>query len=217
MEKFDETTVKGRLIKFLKEKRVSQSQLARELGVSVTYVGAMRKSLPEDRVKRLCELYPDLNREWLLHGEGEMLINSDRSGNNPEYRVPLLPVSAFAGSLQNWSDGVEISRCETITSPIKGVDLAIRISGDSMEPTFRDGSILYINKINEKAFIPWGQPMVIDTENGVLVKAVYPVDNDNEYIEARSHNSHYPPIMIPTSSIYGLYRVMGSATIFSTM
>lgn len=212
--------IKSRLIQFLRFKGMSHSELSRRLGVSPTYVGAMRKSLPEDKVKRLCEIFPDLNRDWLIYGEGDMLKNeedgkleSDRRG----YLVPLLPVEAFAGSLQMWSQSVSLADCEKIVSPVPGADFAIRISGDSMEPDFVNGSVILIKKINDRAFIPWGNPMVIDTENGVLIKALYPSDKSEDYVEARSYNVKYPPIKLPTSSIYGLYRVMTVIRQISTM
>ena len=85
----------------------------------------------------------------------------------------MLPVEAYAGCLQQWSGG-DVARLREGCISCPGVDFGIRITGDSMEPEFKDGSILFIKRINEKAFIPWGHPMVIDTENGVVVKVIYP-------------------------------------------
>lgn len=213
--------IKNRLIQFLRYKGMSHSELSRRLGVSPTYVGAMRKSLPEEKVKRLCEIFPDLNRDWLIYGEGEMIktVNENEGAASiPEgYLVPLLPVEAFAGNIQAWSQGVALSECEKIVSPVAGADYAIRINGDSMEPNFFNGSIILIKKINERAFIPWGNPMVIDSANGVLVKCVYPVESSEEYIEARSYNPKYPPIKVPTESIFGLYRVLTSIRQYTTL
>lgn len=215
------STVKSRLIRLLKEKRMSQTEFARLLGVSPTYIGAMRKSIPEIRLKKVLEIFPDLNRDWLMFGEGEMLIEEEEDTQvlTDGYVVPLLPVKAFAGNLQHWATGVELRDCEKVVSPVKGVDLAIRISGNSMEPEFQNGAILFIKRINERAFIPWGNPMVIDSENGVLVKAVYPADSDDEeeYIEARSFNPAYPPFKIPVESIYSLYRILSATKQYSTL
>lgn len=231
--KQDLTTVKGRLQYFLKQKHMPQAEFTRRLGVSPTYIGAMRKSIPEEKVIRICELFPDLNRDWLIYGEGEMLLYAEKAimeiacrKELTAHEVPLLPVEAFAGRLQDWGESVGMRQCETIMVPLRDVDFAIRISGDSMEPNYHDGSTLLIKRINERAFIPWGHAMVIDTENGVLVKVVYPGKNDNNstdfggsdsFIEARSYNSNYPPIRIPTSCIYGLYRVMGCIQLCTTM
>lgn len=218
----EEKTVKQRLLDYLKHKRITQKEFTEALGVSPTYIGAMRKGMPPVKMKRISELYPDLNRDWLLYGDGEMLLNpGDESTGRlkSEYETLLLPVDACAGGLQMWSQGVAERDCRKVVSPVSGADFAIPIKGDSMEPRFHEGSILFIKKINEKAFIPWGSPMVIDTENGVLVKNIYPddkssPDDEDGYVIAKSLNPQYPPIRIPTSSIYGIYRVIGSFDTF---
>lgn len=217
------TTVKSRLLQFLKSKRISQMEFTKKLGVSSTYIGAMRKGIPAEKVKKIKELYPDLNKDWLLYGEGEMLVSREENDrlDIDGYETLLLPVEAFAGGLQLWSEGVRRKDCRRIISPVNGVDFAIPINGDSMEPRFHDGSTLLIKKINDKAFIPWGHAMVIDTENGVLLKNLLPGETDSssgeKYVTAESLNPKYPPIKIPYSSIYGIYRVMGVVDIFTTL
>ena len=219
-----DSSVKSRLLEYLKYKRISQIEFTKSIDVSSTYVGAMRKGISPSKLKRITERYPDLNRDWLLYGEGTMLKEEketpEGSGMQEGYTALLLPVAAFAGNLQMWSEGVSERNCQRIVSPVYGVDYAIPVKGDSMEPRFHDGSVLLIKRINEKAFIPWGSPMVIDTENGVLIKNIYPDEEagrgKEEYLIAKSLNPNYPPIKIPTSSIYGIYRVMGSLDIFST-
>lgn len=220
-----EETMKQRLITLLKAKHMTQTEFARHLGVTPTYIGAMRKGMPKERLKVVFDMFPDVNRDWLLYGEGEMFLPDDE--NTPDlskgYVVPMLPVEAFAGNLQLWSQGVQLKDCEKVVSPVPGVDFGIRVSGNSMEPEFQNGSVLFIKRINEKAFIPWGNSMVIDTENGVVVKVVYPVneegarpDRDCRFIEARSYNPAYPPFLIPTESIYGLYRIITGIRQYST-
>ena len=73
----DGSTVKSRLLHLLKEKRMTQTEFARQLGVSPTYIGAMRRSIPDVKLRKVMEIFPDLNRDWLLYGEGEMLLDTD--------------------------------------------------------------------------------------------------------------------------------------------
>ncbi len=90
-------TVKDRLLQFLKAERITKAEFARKMGVSEAYVSTMRKSLPEERVAKLIELYPKLNRDWLLYGEGEMYLPEE--DNNPDddrkagHFVPLFPLA----------------------------------------------------------------------------------------------------------------------------
>lgn len=217
MNSKQEETVKDRLLQFLKATGVSKAEFARRMGVSLAYVSAMRKSLPEDKVLKVMELFPDLNRDWSLYGEGRMLQTREECGCADGYLIPLLPVEAFAGNLQNYSRGVSLRECDTIASPVKGADFGISISGDSMEPEIHNGTYAAISRINDRAFIPWGNPMVIDTENGVLIKVVLPSDKGEDYIQAHSYNPRYPDIHIPKQSIFGLYRIVAYMKKVSTM
>lgn len=221
----ENSTVKSRLIQYLRHKKITQTEFTKALGVSPTYIGAMRKGMAPSKLKIIAELYPDLSRDWLLYGEGEMIKKPAEGAPerlSEEYETLLLPVEAYAGGLQMWSRGVKRADCTKIVSPISGADFAIPIKGDSMEPRFHDGSTLLIKKINERSFIPWGHTMVLDTENGVLVKNLFPDDEpegeDGEvYVVAKSLNPKYPPFKVPMSSIYGLYRVMGTVEIFPNL
>lgn len=205
---------------YLRHKRITQTEFCRNLGVAPTYIGVMRKSIPSAKITKIAQIYPDLNRDWLLYGEGEMILPAKETAETvlqtEGYEVPLLPVSAFAGNIQAWSQSVALNDCEKVISPIPGVDFAIRITGDSMEPEFQDGCMVLIKRIDESIFIPWGHPMVIDTCNGALLKDVYPSDKGSRYIEARSINPKYPPFEISLENIYGIYRVVTSLKIYTT-
>ncbi|MDE7347062.1 MAG: hypothetical protein K2N48_10050 [Muribaculaceae bacterium] len=219
-DKYDLTTVKGRLLTYLKEQRIPQTEFCRKLGVAPTYIGVIRKSIPAEKINRIVTLYPNLSRDWLLYGEGEMYVKESGDARKflqeAGYMVPLLPVTAFAGNITAWSQSVNANDCEKVISPVQGVDFAIRISGDSMEPDFHDGSIVLIKKIDDKAFIPWGHPMIVDSSNGVFFKDIYPSDKGKEFIEAKSRNPKYPPLQIPQDCIHGLYRVVTTLNTYSS-
>lgn len=219
-DRYDQSTVKGRLLTYLKENRIPQTEFCRKLGVAPTYIGVIRKSIPPEKINKIVSLYPDMSRDWLLYGEGDMYARETddprRMLQDAGYVVPLLPVTAFAGNISAWSQSVNASDCEKVISPVQGVDFAIRISGDSMEPAFHDGSIVLIKKIDDKAFIPWGHPMIVDSANGVFFKDVYPSEKGRKYIEARSINPKYPPLQIPQDCIHGLYRVVTTINTFSS-
>lgn len=237
-------TVKERLIFYIKSKGISARSFARQLNMPETFVSSMRNSTSEENLHKIFVRFPDLNRNWLLYGEGDMLISPEdpemsipmrrytastanlvkgHSADAPiedggkVHRVPLVPMGAFAGPISGYyQEGVFLEDCETIISPTPNVDLAIPITGDSMEPTFTDGSVIFVKKINDAAFIPWGHAMLIDTENGAFLKLVYPSDNE-DCIEARSINPHYPPMQIPKASIFGMYRVLNVSKFFTVM
>ena len=66
-DKYDLSTVKGRLLTYLKENRIPQTEFCRRLGVAPTYIGVIRKSIPAEKIKRIVTLYLNLSRDWLLY------------------------------------------------------------------------------------------------------------------------------------------------------
>ena len=124
-------------------------------------------------------------------------------------RVPLLPISAQGGSLNDFVVSVSLQDCEKIISPINGADIAITISGDSMADEYPNGSIVLAKRINERAFIDWGKVYVLDTCNGVVVKTLTPSEKE-DCIRCVSINPDpiYAPFEVALNDIYGVYRVM---------
>lgn len=230
-------TIYDRLNQYLIYKNISVSGFEHMCGLSN---GAMSKFTDNTRRStfgKIANAFPDLNIEWVKTGKGDMLKDVNQvddflqngddnivSEPNEEYdckkidkdHTILLPVEAMAGSLQGFSEGVALKDCRKVKSPVEGADWAIQISGDSMEPEYRNGSYLYIKKMSG-SFIPWGHTLVIDTIDGVVVKNIFPIDGTDEFIEARSINTKYPSFKIETSCILGMYRVLGGSFINSTI
>ena len=74
-------SVKERLIAYLSKNRITKSSFAREVGVSNAFISSIRKSISPEVLQKIKEAFPDLNIEWLMTGEGSMLLG-DVSGDN---------------------------------------------------------------------------------------------------------------------------------------
>ena len=120
--------------------------------------------------------------------------------------IPVIPTGARAGTLGDFAEGVKEYDCERMISPIKGADFAIQVTGDSMSPEYPNGSQIIIKKISAE-FIAWGNVFCLDTNDGAIIKQVYPTDDDS-VIECRSLNPAYPPFFIKRDLINGWYRVL---------
>lgn len=68
-----ESTVKQRLIDFIKYKNLSQAKFERAIGVSNGFVNNISKGIGADKMQRILSTFPELNQTWLLTGEGSML------------------------------------------------------------------------------------------------------------------------------------------------
>ena len=158
------------------------------------------------------------NLKWLMTGEGDMLSSTssakpqqskkaERVTDDEAYKVPLVPISALAGSLNDFSLSVKRDDCETVISPIKDIDMAIKISGDSMEPEYPADSQVFVKKINERAFLEWGRVYVLNTCNGIVIKRLMPTDDPNTVL-CESINPKYPPFEVNLENVNGVYRVI---------
>ena len=72
-----EATVKERLILFIKNKGLSQSAFERMCGMSNGYVNNLKNSMGIAKLQSVLSVFPELNQQWLLTGEGEMLNSDD--------------------------------------------------------------------------------------------------------------------------------------------
>lgn len=194
-------------MEFIKEKDISNRKFLLKCGLSGTYISTLTGNPSGDTLKKIEAAYPDLNTDWLLTGEGEMLKeeNSPAQEVSP-YTTMLLPISALAGALTGFDASVTAHQCERIASPMADIDFAIEVYGDSMIPRYPSGSRLFVKKIDTEAFIEWGKTYLISTTNGSIVKVVMPTEDVN-MIECKSLNEMYPPFRVAKKDIYAMYRV----------
>ena len=188
---------------------VSQEQLAKMIGVSPRTVqnwesGSKIPNSKHEILRNLEDENSALESQHFFGGEDFEL---------PTY-IPLLPISAQGGSLNDFIVSVKDSDCERIVSPIKGADFAMTVAGDSMSPEYPSGSQILIKKINERAFIDWGKVYVLDTCNGSVIKRVFPADDkDPRKVKCVSINPDYPPFEVSLEDVYGVYRVLLSMSV----
>ena len=213
-----------RFDKYMKYKGLNDNKVTIQLALSVGTLGKSRKSdrdLSDKVVEKILNFYTDLNRVWLLTGEGEMIKNNltpqqyyggdtekQKAGEPQMYIVPLMPISAKGGTLDEFSRSIMENDCEKVLSPIKGADFAITVCGDSMSPDYPSGCHILIKKIEERAFIDWGKVFVLDTVNGTIIKKLMPVADDPSKIKCISINPEYPPYEISLEYVRGIYRVL---------
>lgn len=155
-------------------------------------------------------LSPALIRDVEAFADNNGLLIAEAEGlteQPQEVLVPLIPTGARAGTLADFSEAVKEYDVEKIVSPVRGADYAIQVTGDSMAPEYEPGCHVLIKKVFEDQFIEWGKTYVLDSDNGAVIKKIFPTE-DAAVVECRSVNPAYPPFRVRTEHVHGWYRVL---------
>lgn len=146
-----ESSVKERLIQFIKEKGLSKNKFEEMCGLSTRYVSNIEKSIQPEKIKKISLIFPELNTGWLMTGVGDMLNSVE--GTLTLNKIPLIPTYVRGGKFDDFTTQVSKYDCEKVISPLKHAEFAITVYGDSMAPEFESGSQVHIMKVDEKASI----------------------------------------------------------------
>ena len=188
---------------FRKRNSLTQDNVAAYLGTTKGFISQVengRAGLPDDKLQRLLEN----ENGWSLDGlVKESIVPVD--GPNT---VPLLPIFAQGGSLTGWSEAVDEVKCERVISPVKDVDMAVHIYGESMYPDIPNGSVCYVRRVSGR-IIDWGRAYILDTVDGPVLKYLTP-GADDEHIRCQSanHDPKFAPFEVLKTDILGMYRVV---------
>ena len=72
------------LIQYMNYKHLNDNEVTSQCGLAIGVIGkakAGRNDIGKKTIEKILATYPDLNRTWLLTGEGSMLVG-DVSGDN---------------------------------------------------------------------------------------------------------------------------------------
>lgn len=187
--------------------------------LSSGYITSMRKGFGSEKLKNVLTAFPELNREWLLYGEGEMLNNKvENEQNKPiadeQYLlVPIIHIDSVGGMHSTNTIAQEPQYIEgyvPFTDAREG-DICIIQSGDSMTPTCPSGSLLLIRRVeNWRQYLGYGNIFVIELSDGrrITKEVTRYAENPEEYVWCISHNPDVPDEELPKSMIVSVWKVI---------
>ena len=79
-----------------------------------------------DILESIKKSFPQISGDWLLTGEGEMILPENAIVEQP-YTIPILPYYARGGVMDDYVGSVTKAECETMISPI--MDAGTRYNG----------------------------------------------------------------------------------------
>jgi len=90
--------VKERLKEYISFKNISEREFCRTINVVGTFINNIKSSVHPDKLHRITVQFPDLNIEWLLTGEGDML-----KGTNVQKIKEVKENRGFVGQMSGGS------------------------------------------------------------------------------------------------------------------
>lgn len=134
--------------------------------------------------------------------EQKKIINFPKSQpDTVEEEVKIIgTVSAGTGEYM-YGDDVE-GEDVPYNGPIPPHDYALRVDGDSMEPMFEDGQIIFVDKCDDHD-VHSGQIVIADLNGDAFVKKI---DIESDSVRLVSLNPKYNPITVDS---FDEFRIMG--------
>jgi len=203
------------------------------------YLGASRgsiskavkdgKSIGSNVLEKIIALYPDLNPQWLLTGQGSMLIESDNGPAIQTFRlktdttvesqqIPLYDLEAVAGLVPLFGNSRVLQPVDHISIPhLPKCDGAVYVTGDSMYPLLKSGDIIMYKIIDDIAnSIFWGEMYLIGIDMGgdeyITVKYIQQSDKEG-HVKLVSENPHHQDSDVAMNRIRALALVKASIRI----
>lgn len=212
-------TTKERILHYIECKNIPKSKFYNDLGIKRGLLDSdkLKASVTDVVIAKILAIYKDLNINWLLTGEGNMLRTESEKENipvahpsdSPMEGIPLIPISAMAGAFTGEQTVLEYE-CERFVVPtFKGAEFLISVKGSSMYPKYNSGDIVACKRLPmDDIFFQWNKVYVLDTDQGPLIKRVKP-GSDKEHVLIVSDNERYEPFELPLNRIYHVALVIG--------
>ncbi len=193
----------------------SDTELANFLGIKPQVLSnwRARNTFDTELIYTKCV---DIDANWLLTGEGEMLKSDNNTPAVAEPQlpsgVPMLPFDAFAG-IGTDVEGVNLDTIEEryVVPLFDGMkmDFMISVRGSSMYPKYNSGDVVACRMVQELLFVQWNKVYVLDTiSQGVIIKRLKKSDKEG-FVICKSENEQYEPFEIPMSDIRTIALVVG--------
>lgn len=188
--------------------RLTWKDLAARLGLKAAQsfidIRNGRHGISKRLSARILKEFPEINRNWLIFDQGEMLASetAENSIPLPDEAVSLLEAGAPVGTILPGS-------C------FPQADLALRNTSDSMVE-YPQGCILVLKRISDVQLLVPGNIYYITTDDFAVVKRVLRGSDANRLSLYSSNEACYPdgraiyePFEVDIASINSAYLVLG--------
>jgi SOS-response transcriptional repressor LexA len=191
--------------------KVFDKDVAMELGIPQASFATMKKrnSIPYKEIMEFCAR-KKLSINWLFFDQSaEMLIEETNKFFQVRYYAELR--ASAGGGADVFDENYEMMVVdEKIVRNMTGYGdrelEAIHVSGESMEPTLQDGSIVFIDR--QQTNISRDGVFVAATTSGLFIKRIR--QRADGMVELISDNTTYPPEVLSPEQVTIVGKVVGN-------
>lgn len=203
-------TLKERLLEYCQHRNVKISAFERMSGLSNGYFNQVKKNPSQSKLSKIKTAFPDLNTEWLLTGEGQMLKDGSAE-RQPRSRhlIRYWPdVDATAGGVELFDDTLTARHIDLDIPEFRDCTDAVNLYGDSMFPLYKSGQIILLKEWCEN-YIDFGNVYFVVTRNGNRMVKYLRKGSDDAHVLCVSENKDFDPFEIEKADILRLFLVKG--------
>lgn len=215
-----------RVKEYIDFRGISRYKFCQLLGFSNKFLDNS-SNMGTDKACRILRYFSDINPEWLLTGEGNMVKGGLVEENTSIYKrtipgenlgIPLYDIKNTESIIDLFGDNEYQKPVDILKIPkISDCDGALYVSGDSMNPVLKSGDIVIYKKIfNPQSNIIWGEMYLIylkNDENEYFFTRFLNQSKTDSYVQLVAQNPQHQTIEFPVASIKALALVKGSIRI----
>lgn len=205
-------TQKDRILEFLISRKISKNKFYSETGIANSTLDK-KSGITGDTIKKIHIAYPEINLEWLISGEGDMIKSSSVTLNNDSKSIRDLYATIMNINPESISEKNFVTEATLefvpIFSPNKSrplhgylsipklnsCDGAGYVKTDSMYPFIKPGDIVCFKLPNNTNQIFWGEMYIIhmriDGEEYLTIKYLEKSQLGEDYVCLVSYNQKY--------------------------
>lgn len=224
-------SIKNRIDEFIAVQGIKRSVFEKSCGFSNGYTRNLKENPSASKIEDILNAYPELNRVWLLSGDGEMLKESvsdnveldpiveTKAGRDKAHMIPFYDAETtggFQGRVSSSTEEVTLKGYINAGDWFDGRETAaIRHCGDSMLE-YPNGCVLAVREVREFRLLVPGRNYVIETDEYRVTKrvqkgsekgciALYST-NQEKYVDGRLI---YEPFEVFFEDIRRIFAVLG--------
>ena len=205
------------LKRFRSANNITQSELAKYLGVGQSFISQIEKGdrpLPVEYIGKILANKGWGNAGWLLTGEGDMLKTapSSYSVSVTHRGVPYYDVDFIGGFDVVLNDQSRNPDYYIDFPAYNKADAWANITGHSMEPLISHGDMIALKKIEDwQNYILYGEVYGIVTSEYRTVKKVRKSAKGEDYLRLVPVNPEFDEQDIHKSIVLGVFQIIGCA------